>query len=199
MRVLTGPGLTNTSATRKMRQIKVSNPDVRPLRNLSYSRLDYHHLSTGFSLVADTWNILALREHLLAQVHNTHPVPLKVEGLQPTSSVSPQDQNIDPAIAGAGIMGTSTAESGGDENGSDGKKSGKRALSTSKRAAQNRQAQVCVMFLFCFVFVLVFYFFIYFEFLKWVWWGRGDVVVVGKNTELCEFLKMVLDGVDNAY
>lgn len=89
-------------------------------------------------------NILALREHLLAQVHNTHPVPLKVESLQPTSSVSPQDQNIDPAIAGAGIMATSTGESGGDENGSDGKKGGKRALSTSKRAAQNRQAQVCV-------------------------------------------------------
>lgn len=152
MRVLTDPGLTNTSATRKMRQIKVSNPDVRPLRNLSYSRSDQDHLPTGGS-VADTWNILALREHLLAQVHNTHPVPLKVESLQPTSSVSPQDQNIDPAIAGAGIMATSTGESGGDENGSDGKKSGKRALSTSKRAAQNRQAQVCLIFIlgFCFV------------------------------------------------
>ena len=97
----------------------------------------------GFSF-ADSWNILALREHLLAQVHNTLPVPHKVDSLQPTSSVSPQDQNIDPAIAGSGIMATSTGESGGDENGSDGKKSGKRALSTSKRAEQNRQAQVCV-------------------------------------------------------
>ena len=86
---------------------------------------------------------LALREHLLAQVNNTHPAALKAEAVQSTSSASSHDQNIDPAIAGAGIMSMSTGESGGDENGSDGKKSGKRELSTSKRAAQNRQAQVC--------------------------------------------------------
>lgn len=39
-------------------------------------------------------------------------------------------------------MSTSAGESGGDDNGSDGKKGGKRELSTSKRAAQNRAAQV---------------------------------------------------------
>lgn len=89
---------------------------------------------------------LALREHLLAQVHNTHPVALKAENLQPSSSASPHDQNIDPAIAGSGIMSVSTGESGGDENGSESKKGSKRELSTSKRAAQNRQAQVCIIF-----------------------------------------------------
>lgn len=42
------------------------------------------------------------------------------------------------------MMSTSAGESGGDDNGSDGKRSGKRELSTSKRAAQNRAAQVRV-------------------------------------------------------
>lgn len=72
--------------------------------------------------------------------HSSH----KVENLHTSSSASPHDQNIDPAIAGTGIMSTSAGESGGDDNGSDGKKGGKRELSTSKRAAQNRAAQVCV-------------------------------------------------------
>lgn len=84
---------------------------------------------------------LALREHLLAQVHNTHH-PHKIEALQNSSSASPHDHNIDPAIAGPGMMSTSAGESGNDDNGSDGKKGGKRELSTSKRAAQNRAAQV---------------------------------------------------------
>lgn len=56
---------------------------------------------------------------------------------------SAHDQNIDPAIAGSGMISTSPGESGGDENASDGKRNGKRELSTSKRAAQNRAAQVC--------------------------------------------------------
>jgi hypothetical protein len=94
---------------------------------------------------------LALREHLLAQVHNNHPVALKPESLQTASSGSPHDQNIDPAIAGPGMMSASAGESGGDDNGSDGKKGGKRELSTSKRAAQNRAAQVsqyiCIFFI----------------------------------------------------
>lgn len=42
------------------------------------------------------------------------------------------------------MMSTSAGESGGDDNGSDGKRGGKRELSTSKRAAQNRAAQVRV-------------------------------------------------------
>jgi hypothetical protein len=40
------------------------------------------------------------------------------------------------------MMSNSAGESGGDDNGSDNKKGGKRELSTSKRAAQNRAAQV---------------------------------------------------------
>ena len=57
-------------------------------------------------------------------------------------SPSQHAQNIDPAIAGSGMMSNSAGESGGDDNGSDSKKGGKRELSTSKRAAQNRAAQV---------------------------------------------------------
>lgn len=45
------------------------------------------------------------------------------------------------------MMSTSAGESGGDDNGSDGKRGGKRELSTSKRAAQNRAAQVRVKLL----------------------------------------------------
>lgn len=63
-----------------------------------------------------------------------------MENMQPSSSASPHDHNIDPAIAGTGMMNTS-AESG-DDVGADGRKGGKRELSTSKRAAQNRAAQV---------------------------------------------------------
>lgn len=95
---------------------------------------------------ADTWSSLALREHLLAQVHN-NPHPHKIESLQTSSSASPHDHNIDPAIAGTGMLNTSAGESGGDDNGSDGKKGGKRELSTSKRAAQNRAAQVWFLIL----------------------------------------------------
>jgi len=62
---------------------------------------------------------------------------------------SPRNDNIDPAIAGS-----SYEPSGGDSGGDDaeGKKDGgaKRELSTSKRAAQNRAAQVCLP---CFLFL----------------------------------------------
>ncbi|KAL8820675.1 MAG: hypothetical protein Q9223_001168 [Gallowayella weberi] len=67
--------------------------------------------------------------------------------MEPQSShaaIHPQDQNIDPAIAGSGLVNNnnnnSAGDSGVDGNQSDGKK-GKRELSTSKRAAQNRAAQ----------------------------------------------------------
>lgn len=80
----------------------------------------------------------ALREHLLAQVQ----IPPNIEILRPVNSASPHDRNIDPAIAGPGMMSTSAGESGGDDHGGDDRKGGKRELSTSKRAAQNRAAQV---------------------------------------------------------
>lgn len=41
-------------------------------------------------------------------------------------------------------MNPGAGDSGGDDGASDGRKGGKRELSTSKRAAQNRAAQVCV-------------------------------------------------------
>lgn len=112
-----------------MQQINVSNQDTT--------------CHCGQSLYNADTDRPALREHLLAQVHNSHPSH-KVETLHTSSSASPHDQNIDPAIAGTGMMSTSAGESGGDDNGSDGKKGGKRELSTSKRAAQNRAAQVRV-------------------------------------------------------
>ena len=62
--------------------------------------------------------------------------------MQHSNENSPTDgiHGSDPANQGGG--GTS-AESDGDQNTSDGRKGyGKRELSTSKRAAQNRAAQV---------------------------------------------------------
>ena len=83
----------------------------------------------------------ALREHLLAQVQSPQ-IPPNLENLRPVNSASPHDRNIDPAIAGPGMMSASAGESGGDDQGGDDRKGGKRELSTSKRAAQNRAAQV---------------------------------------------------------
>ncbi|KAL9604384.1 MAG: hypothetical protein Q9219_000572 [cf. Caloplaca sp. 3 TL-2023] len=62
---------------------------------------------------------------------------------QPHQALHPHDDNIDPAIAGSGMMDMGGGGGGAhsaDGNQSDGKK-GKRELSTSKRAAQNRAAQ----------------------------------------------------------
>ncbi|MCJ1281349.1 hypothetical protein MMC26_000668 [Xylographa opegraphella] len=84
-----------------------------------------------------------LREHLLAQVHSS-PAQQRSHALDDVRVHSPNQHihNIDPAIAGGtGMTSNSAGESGGDEIGSDGKKGGKRELSTSKRAAQNRAAQ----------------------------------------------------------
>ncbi|KAL8694653.1 MAG: hypothetical protein Q9218_000748 [Villophora microphyllina] len=81
-----------------------------------------------------------LRERLLAQgLHgssNSHSPVQRIEPQQPHSSV----HNLDPAIAGSGMINRNAGDSGADDNNSDSKK-GKRELSTSKRAAQNRQAQ----------------------------------------------------------
>ncbi|KAI4249191.1 MAG: hypothetical protein L6R40_000649 [Gallowayella cf. fulva] len=84
-----------------------------------------------------------LRERLLAQgMHGSNGQTLQRIDHQPSShaSIHPHDQNIDPAIAGSGLINAGAGDSGADGNQSDGKK-GKRELSTSKRAAQNRAAQ----------------------------------------------------------
>ncbi|KAK0111352.1 hypothetical protein ONS95_001713 [Cadophora gregata] len=58
-----------------------------------------------------------------------------------SSSASPHDHNIDPAIGGPGGIMSTGGDSGGDDSLGDGRKGGKRELSQSKRAAQNRAAQ----------------------------------------------------------
>ena len=86
-----------------------------------------------------------LREHLLPHLQSPAGTgPRGMDSLRTPSSASPNDQNIDPAIAGPVMDASPSNESGGEDN-LDGsaKKGGKRELSTSKRAAQNRAAQVC--------------------------------------------------------
>lgn len=95
--------------------------------------------------VADMSMWLALREQLLAQVQNHH-LPHHRPEHQLSNTASSHHHNIDPAIAGTGIMNPGAGDSGGDDGASDGRKGGKRELSTSKRAAQNRAAQVCRLY-----------------------------------------------------
>lgn len=96
--------------------------------------------------IADTSMWSALREQLLAQVQNHH-LPHHRPEHQLSNTASPHHHNIDPAIAGTGIMNPGAGDSGGDDGASDGRKGGKRELSTSKRAAQNRAAQVCGLYI----------------------------------------------------
>ncbi|CZS98153.1 uncharacterized protein RAG0_06987 [Rhynchosporium agropyri] len=60
-----------------------------------------------------------------------------------SSSASPHNHNIDPAIGGPGGIMSNGGDSGGEDGDGDGdgRKGGKRELSQSKRAAQNRAAQ----------------------------------------------------------
>ena len=83
-----------------------------------------------------------LRAQLAAVINTTGHGPHGYNDVQASSSTSPHDHNIDPAIGGAG------GDSGGDDSLGDGRKGGKRELSQSKRAAQNRAAQVRFLLLF---------------------------------------------------
>ncbi len=87
-----------------------------------------------------------VNEQLLAQVQPSQAAgAMSVEPMGSTASASP-DQVIDPAIAGQvmNIAGPGEANSA-DERQADGtsRKISRRELSSSKRAAQNRAAQVC--------------------------------------------------------
>lgn len=91
-----------------------------------------------------------LHDQLLAAQHNMHPgrpqgAPGQPQQLQPNAA-SPRDQaNIDPAISGAMIGAapqTPTQPQQASPDDMTQKSYGKRELSTSKRAAQNRAAQV---------------------------------------------------------
>ena len=83
-----------------------------------------------------------LRAQLAAAINTTGHGPHGYNDVQASSSTSPHDHNIDPAIGGAGGMMSAGGDSGGDDSLGDGRKGGKRELSQSKRAAQNRAAQV---------------------------------------------------------
>ncbi|KAF3007401.1 hypothetical protein E8E13_002228 [Curvularia kusanoi] len=86
---------------------------------------------------------MSLREHLLAAGAGqpSAPAPIQQQQQQPPQPQPPQphtggpQQHIDPAIAGSHYMSQASPEDDGE-----GRK-GRRELSTSKRAAQNRAAQ----------------------------------------------------------
>lgn len=84
-----------------------------------------------------------LRAQLAAVINTSQHGPHGYNDVQASSSASPHDHNIDPAIGGPGGMMSTGGDSGGDDSLGDGRKGGgKRELSQSKRAAQNRAAQV---------------------------------------------------------
>ena len=84
-----------------------------------------------------------LRAQLAAVINTAQHGPHGYNDVQASSSASPHDHNIDPAIGGPGGMMSTGGDSGGDDSLGDGRKGGgKRELSQSKRAAQNRAAQV---------------------------------------------------------
>jgi len=82
---------------------------------------------------------MSLREHLLAAGAGQPTVPQPISPAQAHSGHPASPHAIDPAIAGPGYT-MSAGDSGGDGHMSEGRK-GRRELSTSKRAAQNRAAQ----------------------------------------------------------
>ena len=90
---------------------------------------------------ADTLLGSDLREQLLASVQR-HGLPNHRPEHQLSNTANPHHHNIDPAIAGTSVMHANPDADDGTEIITDGRK-GKRELSTSKRAAQNRAAQVC--------------------------------------------------------
>ena len=86
----------------------------------------------------------ALREQLLHHVNDPTSQQRSLDPSVHSPGAANHAHNIDPAIAGPGMMSHSPGESGGEEaGGPESKRGGKRELSTSKRAAQNRAAQVC--------------------------------------------------------
>ncbi|KAF7918446.1 uncharacterized protein EAE98_009689 [Botrytis deweyae] len=92
------------------------------------AQMQNQEMSADNDLRAQLLNLTSQSQHHNTQTHGyNHEV-------QASSSASPHDHNIDPAIGGQMM-----SESGGDD--ADGRKGGKRELSQSKRAAQNRAAQ----------------------------------------------------------
>lgn len=100
-------------------------------------------------------NFQGLRQHLLAAGGaDAHPSPYPLPptagatGLdnpyRTTDSASPNDQqHLDPNVSGQHMQYGMGGDDAGDDGMSPQNGKGKRELSTSKRAAQNRAAQVC--------------------------------------------------------
>ena len=138
----------NVRAGKQCRRLFVETVTNSKWQDNVSDQSEYSVVSLEFDvrLCADTSMWSALREQLLAQVQNHH-LPHHRPEHQLSNTASPHHHNIDPAIAGTGIMNPGAGDSGGDDGASDGRKGGKRELSTSKRAAQNRAAQVCGLFI----------------------------------------------------
>jgi hypothetical protein len=74
-----------------------------------------------------------LRAQLAAVINTSQHGPHGYNDVQASSSASPHDHNIDPAIGGPGGMMSTGGDSGGDDSLGDGRKGGgKRELSQSK-------------------------------------------------------------------
>lgn len=96
--------------------------------------------------------ILGLREHLLAVSGGSQPQAsaLTHDTLRAGPPSGGPDSNIDPGLSGAQYAQMDVTQGDGSSanlspNADDPRK-GRRELSTSKRAAQNRAAQVCPLF-----------------------------------------------------
>ena len=129
------------------------SPDYCTLRRTVILSSSLHPLGQSIAVQfceppadADFINLTALREQLLHHVNDPNSQQPQSLGpqVQSTPGLTNHAHNIDPAIAGPGMMSHSPGESGGDDPATPESKRGtsKRELSTSKRAAQNRQAQV---------------------------------------------------------
>ena len=105
---------------------------------------------TSITQLLSPWPItkssIVLREQLIAQSQNNMPSPPRDSvDMLPRSEqpASPQSNNGAEKLEGDSSMMTARSDSDSPEHGGDGRKGyGKRELSTSKRAAQNRAAQV---------------------------------------------------------
>ncbi|KAI1007088.1 hypothetical protein K3495_g1123 [Podosphaera aphanis] len=89
--------------------------------------------------------VMSTGPHHSHPLPHPHPPPPHPYPEAPTATTTAHEGNIDPAIGGSSagrgsMMLGAGGESGGDD-GNDGRKSAKRELSQSKRAAQNRAAQ----------------------------------------------------------
>lgn len=93
-------------------------------------------------------------EQLLGQVQPSQAAgAMVINNMPPPTSVSPHDQNIDPAIAGPVMampaQGEAAASAEDPQTPTNSRAGGnRRELSSTKRAAQNRAAQVCLDLIF---------------------------------------------------